>query len=618
MKREREFQAWVQISRGLQLRLLVLHRARRRAGARSAAARRRAGRGSRAPGRRRRARGHAARPERRTPTGATCRRAARRPFAELLGDDRRRRRHRAHPLHEPAPEGHARGRDPRARRAAERSASTSTCRCSRAPSRILKAMRRTYNRERYLDRVAMIREQVPDCAITTDIIVGFPGETEADFEQTLEVVEEVRYDSALHVHLLAAPRHRGGRAATTRSRTRSSASAWSGWSRPSSGSRTERAQRFVGRTMEVLVEGPSRTDPDKLRGRTRHNKTVNFAGLAQPGELAQVEITARPARRWRAKSRCSRARSLERGRDRHLRPHGGRQDGGGDRARRACCARAARIRSRSRPTRCRSTRASRRSRGAATRRGAGAAGAPPGRLRAGHAHVLGGEYMPLAHAEIDAALAARPAPDRGRAAPASTCARRSPSSTCSRRRPRRAGALDQAEVERRGPGGAAHRAARARARAAAGIAPDDRNRIVRDLELLEMGELEPRRRGDSQLWTEHTRHPTLLAGLTMEREGSTSGSTPGWRRWWPPARDDEVRARGRGRRLAHRAQGARLRGAARGRRRGDEAAAPAATRSASSPGCASWPASTRSTSPAGEPAEVAAEIAALSLPRPAS
>src|SRR5207244_11350801 len=55
---------------------------------------------------------------------------------------------------------------------------------------------------------------------------------------------------------------------------------------------TERAQRFVGRTMEVLVEGPSRTDPDKLRGRTRHNKTVNFHGTAQPGEMVEVEITA--------------------------------------------------------------------------------------------------------------------------------------------------------------------------------------------------------------------------------------------------------------------------------------------------------------------------------------
>src|SRR5438067_11722850 len=61
-------------------------------------------------------------------------------------------------------------------------------------SRILKAMRRTYDRDRYLDRVALIREHVPDCALTTDIIVGFPGETEEDFAQTLAIVEEVGYD----------------------------------------------------------------------------------------------------------------------------------------------------------------------------------------------------------------------------------------------------------------------------------------------------------------------------------------------------------------------------------------------------------------------------------------
>ena len=54
----------------------------------------------------------------------------------------------------------------------------------------------------------------------------------------------------------------------------------------------ERAERFVGRTLEVLVEGPSRTDPSRLRGRSRHNKVVNFDGLAAPGELVEVEITA--------------------------------------------------------------------------------------------------------------------------------------------------------------------------------------------------------------------------------------------------------------------------------------------------------------------------------------
>jgi tRNA-2-methylthio-N6-dimethylallyladenosine synthase len=158
-------------------------------------------------------------------------------------------------------------------------------------SRVLKAMRRTYNRERYLDRVAMIRELVPDCAITTDIIVGFPGETEAEFEETMEVVEQVRYDSAFT--FIFSPR-RGTLAAeleevlspqVKRERMDRLVAAVQRHA-------TERAQRFVGRTMEVLVEGPSRTDPDKLRGRTRHNKTINFAGVAGPGELTEVSVTS--------------------------------------------------------------------------------------------------------------------------------------------------------------------------------------------------------------------------------------------------------------------------------------------------------------------------------------
>ena len=76
---------------------------------------------------------------------------------------------------------------------------------------MLKRMRRTYNRQRYLDRVALIREHVPDCALTTDIIVGFPGETDEDFERTLEVVDEVGYDGAFT--FVFSPR-RGTEAAT--------------------------------------------------------------------------------------------------------------------------------------------------------------------------------------------------------------------------------------------------------------------------------------------------------------------------------------------------------------------------------------------------------------------
>ena len=104
-------------------------------------------------------------------------------------------------------------------------------------SRILKAMRRTYDRERYLDRVALIREHVPDCALTTDIIVGFPGETEADFEQTLEVAEEVGYDGAFT--FIYSPRRGTEAAAITDGlvphEVRSSG--WSGSSRSSSAAR---------------------------------------------------------------------------------------------------------------------------------------------------------------------------------------------------------------------------------------------------------------------------------------------------------------------------------------------------------------------------------------------
>jgi tRNA-2-methylthio-N6-dimethylallyladenosine synthase len=156
-------------------------------------------------------------------------------------------------------------------------------------SAVLKRMRRTYNRQRYMDRVALIREHVPDCAITTDIIVGFPGETEADFEETLEVVEEVGYDGAFT--FIFSPR-RETEAATMGEQLPHPLKVERMERLVEAVQRraAERAQRFVGRTLDVLVEGTSRTDETKLRGRTRHGKAVNFDGEARPGEFVPVEI----------------------------------------------------------------------------------------------------------------------------------------------------------------------------------------------------------------------------------------------------------------------------------------------------------------------------------------
>ncbi len=156
-------------------------------------------------------------------------------------------------------------------------------------SRVLKRMRRTYTRERYLDRVAMIREHVPDCALTTDIIVGFPGETDADFEQTVELVDAIAYDGAFT--FIYSPR-RGTEAASLPDQVPHELKVERLQRLVEVVQRRahERAERFIGRTLDVLVEGPSRTDPSRLRGRSRHNKVVNFTGLGAPGELVDVEI----------------------------------------------------------------------------------------------------------------------------------------------------------------------------------------------------------------------------------------------------------------------------------------------------------------------------------------
>ncbi len=156
-------------------------------------------------------------------------------------------------------------------------------------TRLLKAMRRTYSRERYLDLVERMRAAIPDLALTTDLIVGFPGETEGDFAETLEAVEEVCFDSAFT--FVFSPR-RGTEAASMPDQV----------PEETKGERIERlvevVQRVaasrntdrIGRVEEVLVEGPSRTDLSILRGKTRRNTTVNFRGTARAGELTDVRI----------------------------------------------------------------------------------------------------------------------------------------------------------------------------------------------------------------------------------------------------------------------------------------------------------------------------------------
>ena len=156
-------------------------------------------------------------------------------------------------------------------------------------TRILKAMRRTYSRDRYLRLADEMRAAIPDLALTTDLIVGFPGETEEDFQQTVTAVEEVGYDSAFT--FVFSPRQ-GTEAATMPGQVPEETK------RERIEHLVEVVQRVaerrnrqrIGRIEEVLVEGPSRTDEQVLRGRTRRNTTVNFKGAAQPGELVPVEI----------------------------------------------------------------------------------------------------------------------------------------------------------------------------------------------------------------------------------------------------------------------------------------------------------------------------------------
>lgn len=159
---------------------------------------------------------------------------------------------------------------------------------------ILAAMHRGYTAERYLERLAAARAGIDDLAVSTDIIVGFPGETDDDFAATLEVAAAARYDNAYT--FVYSPRP-GTEAAATEAPEVPHQVAVQRMSRLRAV--VERSSRLgnearIGLVEEVLVEGPSKRNPNRLTGRTPHNRLVHFVGdsTVRRGSYAEVEITS--------------------------------------------------------------------------------------------------------------------------------------------------------------------------------------------------------------------------------------------------------------------------------------------------------------------------------------
>ena len=157
---------------------------------------------------------------------------------------------------------------------------------------VLRAMRRGYTAARYRRVVDAIRRAMPDASISGDAIVGFPGETEAQFEKTVELVRAVGFD---RVNTAAFSPRPGTVAATADDQVADlvKADRLNRLNAVVNEVAEARAQRFAGRTLEVLVEGPDpKGAPGRAYGRSRHNKVVHFGGDgdALAGETVMVRV----------------------------------------------------------------------------------------------------------------------------------------------------------------------------------------------------------------------------------------------------------------------------------------------------------------------------------------
>ncbi|MEW6189788.1 MAG: tRNA (N6-isopentenyl adenosine(37)-C2)-methylthiotransferase MiaB [Actinomycetota bacterium] len=162
--------------------------------------------------------------------------------------------------------------------------------------RILKLMNRGYTKDRYLEMVRKIRETIPECSITTDIMVGFPGETEEDFQETLDLVEKARFDQAFT--FIYSPRP-GTPAAEIEVQIPQEVKLerFKKLVLLQSQICLEQNRKLMGKTLEIFVEGPSKKEKNILTGRTRTNKVVNFQG---PRELINkmVDVVIVEAHTW--------------------------------------------------------------------------------------------------------------------------------------------------------------------------------------------------------------------------------------------------------------------------------------------------------------------------------
>ncbi|HEX7831543.1 MAG TPA: tRNA (N6-isopentenyl adenosine(37)-C2)-methylthiotransferase MiaB [Thermoanaerobaculia bacterium] len=159
-------------------------------------------------------------------------------------------------------------------------------------SRVLRRMKRLYTREKYLEIIARIREAIPDILFSTDIIVGFPGETEDDFQQTLSLIEEVDYGSLFAFKYSPRPGTPSLRIGEATDDAIASERLQRLFDLHEMHKR-DRLESYCGRVMPVLVEGPSRHDPQMLSGRTDDYWVVNFRGdLETPlGSILNVRIS---------------------------------------------------------------------------------------------------------------------------------------------------------------------------------------------------------------------------------------------------------------------------------------------------------------------------------------